>query len=74
MKSKTLKLEHAVSPLFTQYYRVRAKTGWLGIRIIFLSGTTCLLVDCCFSELASYKNPTKIVDLVQSGHHLIKML
>ena len=24
---------------------------------------------CCFSELASYKNPTKRVGLEQSGHH-----
>ena len=27
-------------------------TGWLGIRIMCLSGETCLPVDCCFSELA----------------------
>ena len=30
----------------------RAKTGWLGIRIMCLSGETCLSVNCCFSELA----------------------
>jgi hypothetical protein len=30
----------------------RAKTGWLGIRIMWSSGATCLSVDCCFSELA----------------------
>jgi len=32
---------------------VRAKTGWLRIRIMCLSGATCLHVhvDCCFSEL-----------------------
>ena len=51
MKPKTLKLEYAASPLFTRYYRERAKIGRLGIRIIFLSGTTCLPVDCCLSEL-----------------------
>ena len=28
------------------------KTGWLGIRIMCLSGATCLSADCCFSELA----------------------
>jgi len=27
--------------------------------------------DCCLSELNHYKNPTKCVGLVQSGHHLI---
>ena len=40
------------SPLSTQPYGVRAKTVWLGIRIMCLSGATCLSVDCCFSELA----------------------
>ena len=30
----------------------RAKTGWLGIRIMCLSGATCIPTDCCFSELA----------------------
>jgi hypothetical protein len=46
----------------------RAKTGWLGIRIM------CLSTDCCFSELA-LKKLTKRVDLLQSGprHHLIEM-
>ena len=32
--------------------RERAKTGWLGIRIMCPSGATCLSADCCFSELA----------------------
>jgi hypothetical protein len=36
--------------------------------------TLCLYTDCCFSELALLKNPTKHVGLVQSGphHHLIE--
>ena len=29
-----------------------AKHGWDGIRINCPSGVTCLLTDCCFSELA----------------------
>ena len=33
-------------------YSVRTKTSWLRIRIICPSGATCLLTDCCFSELA----------------------
>jgi len=38
------------------------------------SGATCLPADCCFSELALYKNPTQRVGQVQSGphHHLIE--
>jgi hypothetical protein len=32
--------------------RERAKTGWLGIRIMCPSGATRLPTDCCFSELA----------------------
>jgi hypothetical protein len=31
--------------------REREKTGQLGISIMCPSGTTCLIVDCCFSEL-----------------------
>lgn len=30
------------------------------------------MVDCCVSEL-TLLNPTKLVGLVQSGHHLIEM-
>ena len=30
----------------------RAKTGWLGIRIMCPRGATCLSAVCCFSELA----------------------
>ena len=32
--------------------REKAKTGWLGIRIMCPSGATCLPADYCFSELA----------------------
>ena len=28
------------------------KTGWLGIRVMFPSGATCLPIDSCFKELA----------------------
>ena len=30
----------------------RAKTGWLGIRIMSTSGATCLTISSCFSGLA----------------------
>jgi hypothetical protein len=36
--------------------RERAKTGWLRIGIMCPSGATWLSADCCFSELALYKN------------------
>jgi hypothetical protein len=29
-----------------------AKTGWLGIRIMYQNGETCLSTNCCFSEQA----------------------
>jgi hypothetical protein len=32
--------------------RERAKTGWLGIRIMCPSVVICLSAGCCFSELA----------------------
>ena len=44
------------------------ETGWPGIRIMYISGATCLSTDCCFSEVA-LSNPANRVDLVQSEHH-----
>ena len=35
-----------------KHVALRRKTGWLGMRIMCLSGVTYLSVDCCFSELA----------------------
>ena len=52
IKPKAIKLVFVVSPRSTQYEGVRAKTGWLGIRIMCPSGVTCLHTECCFSELA----------------------
>jgi hypothetical protein len=37
----------------TKHAALRRKSkDWLGIRIMCLSGATCLPADCCFSELA----------------------
>ena len=52
VKPKAIKLVFAASPPNTTYEGARVKTGWLGIRIMFLSGATCSPVDYCFSELA----------------------
>ena len=35
---------------------LRARTGWLEIRIMCLSGSICLYMDCCLSELAIQKS------------------
>ena len=51
VKQKTIKLVFVASPLSTQHQGVREKTGWLGIRIMCASGATCLLAECCFSDL-----------------------
>jgi hypothetical protein len=40
--NQTIKLTYAASLLNTQREKVRAKTGWLRIRIICPSGATCL--------------------------------
>ena len=59
-----------------QHWGERAKTSWLGIRIMCQSGATCLFRDCCFSELALWI-PVKSVGLEQSEshhHHLIENL
>jgi hypothetical protein len=68
VKPKTIKLVFVASPLSKQHSGARAKTRWLGIRIMFLSGATCLSADCCFSEIALL-NPTKPIGLVQSRPH-----
>ena len=49
VKPKTLKLELVTGPLCTQHYVKRAKTGWLGIKIMWGDMST---VECGFSELA----------------------
>jgi len=49
VKPKTIKLVFVASPLSTQDEGERAKTGWLGIRIMCLSGATCLSANCCVS-------------------------
>ena len=45
-------LVFVVSPVSTRHEGERAKTGWIGIRIVCSSEGTCLSTDCCFSELA----------------------
>ena len=39
------RLVFVASPLSTQHNGERAKTGWLGIRIMCTSGATCLPAD-----------------------------
>jgi hypothetical protein len=58
VKPKTIKLVSVASVLRTQHLGERAKTGWLGIRIMSHgpSGATCLSADCYFGELALVKS------------------
>ena len=51
-QQKTTKLVSVASPKNAQHLGERAKTGWLGIRIMCLGGATCLSEDCCCSEIA----------------------
>ena len=48
-------LVFVASPLSMPYLGERTKMGWLGIRIMCLSGATFLPADCCFSELSTIK-------------------
>jgi hypothetical protein len=52
VKPKTVKLVFVTSPLRTQYWWIRAKSGWLKIRIMFSSGATYF-----FSLRLHYANP-----------------
>jgi hypothetical protein len=47
---------HCGVSLSKQQLGVRAKTCWLGIKIMCLSGATGLPANCCFSELALMKS------------------
>jgi hypothetical protein len=51
--------------------RRKEKNDWLRIRIMFLSGVTCLSADCCFSELALYKW-NQVCWKSRLCHHLIE--
>ena len=52
---------------------VRAHIGWLGIRIMYLSGATCLPDDSCFSELALQKSNEAFQSSTKRHHHRIEM-
>ena len=45
VKPKILKLVCVASPLSTQHYGLRAKTGWLGTTIICISRVACLSLE-----------------------------
>jgi len=48
---------HSFIDKYQFYTQERAKSkGWLGIKIMCPSGTTCLSADCCFRQLALYKS------------------
>jgi len=48
-------------------------TGWLGIRLMFPGGATCLTTDSCFSELASKSNSGCWSSTERKSDHLIKI-
>ena len=54
VKPKIVKLVFVASPLSMQHKGEKAKTGWLGIRIMCLNEATRLSADgcLCYSELA----------------------
>ena len=73
IKPKTLKLVFIASPLSMQHRGERATTGRLGIRIMCLSGATCLPADCCFSELALYNSAQRVgLEQIESHQHFIE--
>ena len=51
VKPSAIILAFVASQLNTQHLAVRAKTLWIGIKIMCPSRTICLSSDCCFSEL-----------------------
>jgi hypothetical protein len=72
MMRAAIKLEFVGSLLSTQHWGERSKTGWLGIRIMCLSGVTyvywcCVLVEWyIFTQTVAsvnyyFKNPTSVL-------------
>ena len=61
------------SPLSVQHEGENAKTGWLRIGIMYLSGATCLTA-VFFQRASTIKIQLRLVGLVQSKphHHLIE--
>ena len=57
-----MKLVLLASSLNMLLQGVRAKTGWIGIRIMSASGATCPSTDCCFSELAPIKTKLSVLN------------
>jgi hypothetical protein len=45
---------------------LKARTGWLRIRVMCPSGATCLHIDCCFSELALQRSNSRSTALKAS--------
>ena len=56
IKPKTIISVCVASQLSMHHKGERAKTVWLGIRILSPSVVTCLSTACCFSELALEKS------------------
>ena len=52
VKPKIIKLVCVAFPLITEHLGVRAKTGFLGRRIMRSNEAKCLPTYCCLSELA----------------------
>jgi hypothetical protein len=69
---QTIKIVFVTSPVSTVYYGVRAKAGWLRIRMMCPSRATCLPAEC-FSDLALYKIPPVGLVQIEHHHHLVKM-
>jgi len=55
VKTMTIKLVFVASPLGTQHQGERAKTSWLGMRIMCPSGATCLSAHSCFQWTSTIK-------------------
>jgi hypothetical protein len=53
IKLKTIKYVFVASALSTHHQGIRAKTGWIGFRIMCPSGATCLTAE---GELALLKS------------------
>ena len=55
--------------LRTHYYGIGTQIGWLSLRLLCLSKTTCFSVDRCFSEISRQKSNYVLFYYILSSSH-----
>ena len=75
VKPKTITFVFVVSPLSMKHWEEITKTGWLGIRVMCPSKSTCLPAYCWFDKIGLVQSSTSLSSNVTcSRHNIAEML